>query len=86
VPLSAAYVAEGTYPADICVLRYALERNARTCSAVCCFCRIRKLARKPSYSDWLPLQFWKTCRAPESMLSPVPTTISPARISNDRGR
>ena len=30
VPLSAAYVAEATYPADICVLRYALERNART--------------------------------------------------------
>jgi crotonobetaine/carnitine-CoA ligase len=30
VPLSADYVAEGTYPADICVLRYALERNART--------------------------------------------------------
>jgi carnitine-CoA ligase len=30
VPLSAHYVAEGTYPADICVLRYALERNART--------------------------------------------------------
>jgi crotonobetaine/carnitine-CoA ligase len=29
VPLSAAYVAEGTYPAEICVLRYALERNAR---------------------------------------------------------
>src|SRR3954449_5995535 len=29
-PLSAAYVAEGTYPAEICVLRYALERNART--------------------------------------------------------
>src|SRR6201991_2485042 len=29
IPLSAAYVAEGTYPADICVLRYALERNAR---------------------------------------------------------
>jgi crotonobetaine/carnitine-CoA ligase len=29
VPLSADYVAEGTYPADICVLRYALERNAR---------------------------------------------------------
>jgi hypothetical protein len=29
VPLSPAYVAEGTYPADICVLRYALERNAR---------------------------------------------------------
>jgi crotonobetaine/carnitine-CoA ligase len=27
--LSAAYVAEGTYPAEICVLRYALERNAR---------------------------------------------------------
>lgn len=27
-PLSATYVAEGTYPADICVLRYALERNA----------------------------------------------------------
>jgi len=30
VPLSAAYVAEGTYPADVCVLRYALERNVRT--------------------------------------------------------
>ena len=30
VRLSAEYVAEGTYPADICVLRYALERNART--------------------------------------------------------
>jgi crotonobetaine/carnitine-CoA ligase len=30
VPLSAHYVAEGTYPADICVLRYALERHART--------------------------------------------------------
>jgi acyl-CoA synthetase (AMP-forming)/AMP-acid ligase II len=29
VALSAAYVAEDTYPADICVLRYALERNAR---------------------------------------------------------
>jgi crotonobetaine/carnitine-CoA ligase len=29
VPLSAHYVAEGTYPPDICVLRYALERNAR---------------------------------------------------------
>ena len=29
VSLSTAYVAEGTYPADICVLRYALERNAR---------------------------------------------------------
>lgn len=29
VPLSAGYAAEGTYPADICVLRYALERNAR---------------------------------------------------------
>ena len=28
-PLSAAYVAEGTYPAEICVLRYALQRNAR---------------------------------------------------------
>ena len=28
-PLSSAYVAEATYPADICVLRYALERNAR---------------------------------------------------------
>ena len=26
------YVAEGTYPADICVLRYALEQNARTMS------------------------------------------------------
>jgi hypothetical protein len=30
VPLSAYYVPEGTYPAEICVLRYALERNART--------------------------------------------------------
>src|SRR5437899_4155705 len=30
VSLSAAYVAEGTYPADVCVLRYALQRNART--------------------------------------------------------
>ena len=29
VPLSAAYVAGGTYPAEICVLRYALQRNAR---------------------------------------------------------
>jgi crotonobetaine/carnitine-CoA ligase len=29
-PLSEAYVAESTYPAEICVLRYALERNART--------------------------------------------------------
>jgi carnitine-CoA ligase len=29
VPLSAAYVAGGTYPADVCVLRYALQRNAR---------------------------------------------------------
>ncbi len=29
MPLSAAYVAEGTYPAETCVLRYALERNAR---------------------------------------------------------
>jgi len=29
VPLSPAYLAEGTYSADICVLRYALERNAR---------------------------------------------------------
>src|SRR6201991_1355769 len=27
--LSAAYVAEGTYPAEVCVLRYALQRNAR---------------------------------------------------------
>jgi carnitine-CoA ligase len=30
LPLSADYVAEGTYPAEICVLRYALQRNART--------------------------------------------------------
>jgi crotonobetaine/carnitine-CoA ligase len=30
VRLSAHYEAEGTYPADICVLRYTLERNART--------------------------------------------------------
>jgi carnitine-CoA ligase len=29
VALSADYVPEGTYPADVCVLRYALERNAR---------------------------------------------------------
>ena len=28
-PLSAAYAAGGTYPAEICVLRYALQRNAR---------------------------------------------------------
>ena len=28
VPLSADYVPEGTYPADVCVLRYALERHA----------------------------------------------------------
>jgi carnitine-CoA ligase len=30
VPLSADYVPGGTYPADVCVLRYALERHART--------------------------------------------------------
>ena len=29
MPLSADYMPEGTYPADICVLRYALQRNAR---------------------------------------------------------
>ena len=29
LPLSAAYMPEGTYAADVCVLRYALERNAR---------------------------------------------------------
>jgi carnitine-CoA ligase len=29
MPLSAAYMAGGTYPADVCVLRYALQRNAR---------------------------------------------------------
>src|SRR6201985_3795977 len=29
-PLSAEYVPGGTYPADVCVLRYALERHART--------------------------------------------------------
>ena len=29
VPLSAHYVAGSTYPAEICVLRYALQRNAR---------------------------------------------------------
>jgi crotonobetaine/carnitine-CoA ligase len=29
VSLSADYVPEGTYPADVCVLRYALQRNAR---------------------------------------------------------
>jgi carnitine-CoA ligase len=30
MPLSADYVPGGTYPAEICVLRYALERHART--------------------------------------------------------
>jgi crotonobetaine/carnitine-CoA ligase len=30
IPLSADYVLGGTYPADICVLRYALERRAKT--------------------------------------------------------
>jgi crotonobetaine/carnitine-CoA ligase len=30
VPLSADYVPEGTYPADVCVLRYALERHAKS--------------------------------------------------------
>jgi crotonobetaine/carnitine-CoA ligase len=30
IPLSSAYVPSGTYPAEICVLRYALERHART--------------------------------------------------------
>lgn len=30
IPLSADYVPGGTYPAEVCVLRYALERNART--------------------------------------------------------
>ena len=30
IPLTADYVAGGTYPADVCVLRYALERHART--------------------------------------------------------
>ena len=30
MPLSADYVPGGTYPADVCVLRYALERHART--------------------------------------------------------
>ena len=30
IPLSADYVPGGTYPADVCVLRYALERHART--------------------------------------------------------
>src|ERR1700761_8127013 len=29
IPLSAEYVPGSTYPADICVLRYALERRAR---------------------------------------------------------
>ena len=29
VPLSADYVPEGTYPPEVCVLRYALECNAR---------------------------------------------------------
>src|ERR1700742_3169424 len=29
-PLSKHYVPAGTYPADVCVLRYALERHART--------------------------------------------------------
>jgi carnitine-CoA ligase len=30
IPLSADYVPGSTYPADVCVLRYALERHART--------------------------------------------------------
>ena len=30
IPLSADYTPGGTYPADVCVLRYALERHART--------------------------------------------------------
>src|SRR4051812_4975879 len=30
IPLSADYVAEGTYPAECCVLRYALERHAHS--------------------------------------------------------
>src|ERR1700761_3523013 len=29
IPLSKDYVPGGTYPADVCVLRYALERHAR---------------------------------------------------------
>src|ERR1700761_1543904 len=29
IPLSADYVPDSTYPAEICVLRYALERHAR---------------------------------------------------------
>src|ERR1700736_2880059 len=29
IPLSSDYVPGGTYPAEICVLRYALERHAR---------------------------------------------------------
>jgi crotonobetaine/carnitine-CoA ligase len=29
LPLSADYVPDSTYPAEICVLRYALERHAR---------------------------------------------------------
>jgi crotonobetaine/carnitine-CoA ligase len=30
IPLSADYVPGGTYPADVCVLRYALERHAKS--------------------------------------------------------
>jgi crotonobetaine/carnitine-CoA ligase len=30
IPLCSDYVPDGTYPAEICVLRYALERHART--------------------------------------------------------
>jgi carnitine-CoA ligase len=30
IPLSADYVGGGTYPAEVCVLRYALERHAQT--------------------------------------------------------
>ncbi len=30
IPLSEDYVPESTYPADVCVLRYAIERHART--------------------------------------------------------
>jgi crotonobetaine/carnitine-CoA ligase len=30
IPLSADYVPGGTYPADVCILRYALERHAKS--------------------------------------------------------
>jgi len=56
------------------------------CSADFCSCRIRRPARKPSCSERLPLQCWKTCRVSETLLSPALTTKGPERTSNDHGR